>query len=352
MSDPLFFPQPSPLTLADASVIAEAELRGDGSRLICGLAPLSAAGPADISFLDNPAYLEEFVHTRAGACVVAPKYMERAPDGIALLVSRDPYRAFARIAAALFPLAMQPRSSFGDTGVSPTAIVHGEARLEPGVVVDPGAVIGPRAEVGAGTVVGANAVIGPDVRIGRQCSIGAGATVVHTLVGNRVIIHQGARIGQDGFGFAMGPKGHLKVPQIGRVIIQDDVEIGAGTAIDRGANRDTVIGEGTKIDNLVQIGHNVMVGRHCVIVAQTGISGSVTLEDFVTIGGQAGIIGHVNIGMGAQIAAASRVINSIPAGQRWGGTPAKPIRAWLREVAMVTQLAAREQAERLNADPD
>jgi UDP-3-O-[3-hydroxymyristoyl] glucosamine N-acyltransferase len=156
-----------------------------------------------------------------------------------------------------------------------------------------------------------------------------------------VIIHSGARIGQDGFGFAMGAGGHLKVPQIGRVVIQDDVEIGANTTIDRGALKDTIIGEGTKIDNLVQIGHNVIMGRHCVIVAQTGISGSTELGDFVVMGGQSGTVGHIKVGMGAHIAGASHPKNDVPAGGRYGGTPAKPLKVWARELAAVTRLAER-----------
>ncbi|MGB8711341.1 MAG: UDP-3-O-(3-hydroxymyristoyl)glucosamine N-acyltransferase, partial [Methyloceanibacter sp.] len=167
-------------------------------------------------------------------------------------------------------------------------------------------------------------------------------TLTHALIGNRVTIHAGASIGQDGFGFAMGRAGHQKVPQIGRVIIQDDVEIGANTTIDRGALRDTVIGEGTKIDNLVQIGHNVVVGRHCIIVAQTGISGSAELGDFVALGGQVGVVGHVKIGAGAQIAGSSNVRGDVPPGVRWGGTPAKPTRLWFRELTILRQLAERK----------
>jgi UDP-3-O-[3-hydroxymyristoyl] glucosamine N-acyltransferase len=187
-------------------------------------------------------------------------------------------------------------------------------------------------------VIGANAVIGKDVRIGRDCSIGAGAVVSNALIGDRVIAHQGCTIGQDGFGFVMSGAGHLKVPQVGRVIVQDDVEIGAGTTIDRGAIRDTVIGEGTKIDNLVQVGHNVSIGRHCVVVAQTGISGSSTLEDFVVLGARAGVNNNVTIGEGAQIAATSNVNGNVPPGARWGGTPAKPLKQWFREVMAVERL--------------
>ena len=215
-------------------------------------------------------------------------------------------RAFVAVARALFPHALRP-SSLAEPASVAGAHVHPSARLESGVTVDPGAVIGPRAEIGAGTVIGANAVIGSEVRIGRDCSIGAGTVITDALIGDRVIIHPGCKIGQDGFGYVMGAAGHLKMPQVGRVIIQDDVEIGAGTTIDRGAIRDTVIGEGTKIDNLVQVGHNVSIGRHCMLVAQVGISGSSTLEDFVVLGARVGVNNKVTIGEGAQIAATSNV---------------------------------------------
>ena len=344
MNEPVFFRRAPAPTLAQ--IIAETGARApegtDLSQVIEGLGPLDTAGPGELSFLDNPKYVEQLASTRATAIFIGERYAARTPQGVIALVAADPYRAFARIAGVLFPEALRPGSFFGASGVSPMSFVHPEARLEPGVIVDPGAVIGPRAAVGAGTVIGPHAVIGPDVRIGRDCAVGAGAAVQHTLIGDRVILHPGVRIGQDGFGFAMGPKGHVKVPQIGRVIIQNDVEIGANTTVDRGANRDTVIGEGTKIDNLVQIAHNVTIGRHCVIVSHVGISGSTTLGDFVVIAGQAGLTGHLKIGMGVQIAAQSGVMSDVPAGQKWGGSPAQPMREWLKSIVLLQKLGKKD----------
>lgn len=348
MSNPSFFPKPTPVALADLAAATGATLSEPafGARTVHAIAPLEGAGEGDLAFLDNPAYAKHAAATGATACFVSPKYRESLPTGCAALVSSDPYRAFAKAAAMLFPTSARPQSVFGSTGISPGSHVHPEARLEPGVVVDPGAVIGPGAEIGRGTLIGAHAVIGPEVRIGRDCAIGAHATITHALIGNRVIIHPGAQIGQDGFGFAMGPAGHLKVPQIGRVILQDDVDIGANTTIDRGANRDTVVGEGTKIDNLVQIGHNVVIGRHCVIVGQAGVSGSSVLEDYVVLAGQAGIAGHLRLGMAAQIGAKSGVMTDVPAGAKFLGAPAKPARQFFREVAAVAKLLQKGESDK------
>ena len=252
------------------------------------------------------------------------------------LISKDPYRSFAKSLELFFPDAGFPKVAGTGAPIDPSA------RIEEGAVIEAGAIVGPEAQIGRGTRIAAGAVVGFRVAIGRDCFVGPGASITHALIGNRVIIHAGARIGQDGFGFAMGPGGHYKVRQIGRVIVQDDVEIGANTCIDRGALKDTVIGEGSKIDNLVQIAHNVVIGRHCVIAAQTGISGSTVLEDFVAMGGQCGTVGHIRIGMGAQIAAQSGVHCDIPRGQVWGGYPAKPIMSWKREAAMLKRLARRK----------
>ena len=342
-----FFPPSSAPTLAEVANWCGATLAdgADAGRVVRDVAALDQAGPGDLTFLDNPRYLDALRLTRAAAALVAPRHSSAAPATCAALIVREPYRAMALVMTKLYPSAVKPGSAFGETGISSAASVHSSARLETGVIVDPGAVIGPGAEIGSGTVVGANAVIGPEVRIGRDGSVGASTTIGAALIGDRVIIHPGAHIGQDGFGFALGSGGHLKVPQIGRVIIQDDVEIGAGVTIDRGANRDTVIGEGAKIDNLVQIGHNVVIGRHAVLVAQSGVSGSSAIGDFVALGGQAGIAGHLTIGPGAQVAAAAGVMTDVPAGERWAGAPAKPVREFFREVAAIKRLAADGRGE-------
>lgn len=344
MSSLDFFPAGPGLSLADLADATGARLPSglSGDVRVFRVAPVEAAGAGDLTFLENTAYAKFAGGTGATACFISERQASLLPASCTALVSGEPYRAFARAAGLLFPSAAKPQSIFGMAGIAPGAFIHPEARLESGVTVDPGAVIGPGAEIGRGTVICAQAIIGPGVRIGRDGAVGAGATVTHALIGNRVILHPGVRIGQDGFGFAMGARGHLKVPQVGRVIIQDDVEIGANSTVDRGANRDTVIGEGTKIDNLVQIGHNVQIGRHCVLVGQVGVSGSSVLEDYVVLGGQAGIAGHLRIGMGAQVGAKSGVMGDLAAGGKYLGAPAKPARSFFREVAVLAKLAQKD----------
>jgi len=351
MSEPVFLRYARGLTLEEVAKLTGADQPPASARVrrIVNVAALDRATPSELSFLDNKNYAPVAAVTHAGACLTTAALAKELPAHVTALFVREPYRAFVQVARALFPQALRPSSLYeadDAAGVHAGAHVHASARLEDGVTVDPGAVVGPRAEIGAGTVIAANAVIGPEVRIGRDCAIGAGAAITNALIGDRVIIHPGCKIGQDGFGFVMGGKGHLKVPQIGRVIIQDDVEIGAGSTIDRGAIRDTVIGEGTKIDNLVQVGHNVSIGRHCVLVAQTGISGSSALEDFVVLGARVGLNNNVTIGEGAHIAATSIVHGDVPPGARWGGMPAKPVRQWFREMMILEQLARREMRSR------
>lgn len=347
MQHPGFFDRAGPFGLATVASRIGAELQagGDGDREIEDVRPLADAGPRHLSFIDNRRYVAQLASTRAEAIITPPPLLSRLPAGSVALVMKAPYRGFALALQLFYPDAMRPKAARSSIGEADFCNVHPTARLEEGVQVEPGAVIGREAQVGRGTIVAAGALVGYRVTIGRDCYIGPGATVTHALVGNGVMIHAGVRIGQDGFGFAMGPDGHIKVPQIGRVIIQDAVEIGANSAVDRGALKDTIIGEGTKIDNLVQIGHNVVMGRGCVIVGQTGISGSVELGDFVVMGGQSGAVGHVKVGSGAQIAGGSHVKDDVPPGARMGGTPARPFREWAREIAAIRRMARKEAVE-------
>jgi len=338
MADSRFFDRSGPFTLAALALRCGAELAdgGDPDFLAVDVAPLDAAGPDQMTFLDNKKYVDAFSQSRAGACIVHPSLAHRAPPGMFLLLSPDPYRSYAQAARAFYPL---PKPA---PGVAPQASVDPSAVLGEGVRVEPGAVIGARADIGSGSWIGPNVVIGEGVVLGEDCVIAAAASISHAIIGKRASIYAGVRIGQDGFGFAMGPQGHLKVPQLGRVIIHDDVEIGANTTIDRGAGPDTVIGAGSKIDNLVQIGHNVQLGRGCVIVAQAGISGSTHLGDFVIVAGQAGITGHLRIGSGAQIAAQSGVMRDIEPGGKVGGSPAMPFTEWLRQAAALNQMVRKK----------
>jgi len=287
MSEPVFFPPADGISLADIVACTGAEVRDsdDLSVIVRGAAPLGEAGPTELTFLDTSENAGFLITSRALACFVTRALAPRLPLAIVALVMEDPARGYALALQRMFPQAVEPKSLLGTAGINPGASIHSEARLEKGVIVDPGAVIGPRAEIGSGSIIGANSVIGSDVRIGRNCLIAPQVTISHALIGNKVIVHPGARIGQSGMdfgrsGIATALPLPLTAPKIGRVIIQDGVEVGANATIDRGAVGDTVIGEETRIGNLARIAQNVAIGRHCVIPAQTGFSAGARLEDF------------------------------------------------------------------------
>jgi UDP-3-O-[3-hydroxymyristoyl] glucosamine N-acyltransferase len=337
MADRRFFSYGGPFRLAQIAEMTGAILRNSANptREISDVAALDLAETGEISFIENRRYATALESTRATACFISEALISRAPENLALLVTERPRRSFARLSRLFYP------DETARPGIHVGAVIAGTARLGRDCQVDAGAVIGDNVEIGEGGWIGANAVIGDAVTIDAGTRVGANASLSHCDIGARCFIYPGARIGQPGFGFEADEQGPLKMPQLGRVIIGDDVEVGANTTIDRGAGPDTVIGQGTMIDNLVQIGHNVEIGKGCVIVAQVGIAGSSKLGDYVVLAGQVGVAGHLTLGSGAQVAAQSGVNRSIPPGERMGGSPAVPIRDFRRQVAAVKGLGRR-----------
>ncbi|HLX17546.1 MAG TPA: UDP-3-O-(3-hydroxymyristoyl)glucosamine N-acyltransferase [Bradyrhizobium sp.] len=330
--NPRFFSRSGPYPLAVVAGAAHG-IAEELDLLLEGVAPLQTAGPNEVSFLDNRHYASALDQTLAGAVIVHPDLAARVPKATAAILTTEPYAGWARVAALFHPAP--PVSP----GIHPSAIVAGGAIVDPSVEVGPLTVIETGADIGPGCRIGACVVIGNGVVIGRDCRIGPHVSLSYALLGARVYVYPGARIGQEGFGFASTKDGFLSVPQLGRVILEDDVEVGANTTIDRGSSRDTVIGAGSRLDNLVQIGHNVILGRCCVIVAQVGISGSTVLEDFVRVGGQAAMAGHLRIGQGAEIGAQAGVISDVASGAKMLGSPAQPIRDFFRQIATLKKMA-------------
>lgn len=327
--DPRFFESLPALTVADLASRIGGEVSRGGDRTVSAVAPLAGAGPGDLAFLGDRRFLDSLSVTAAGCVVVPASAVDRTPPGAAVIVSREPLASWARASLLLH------RAVPLDTPVSAA-----DAAEDDSVVVEPGVVIGSGVRIGRGSRIGANTVIGPGVQIGRDCVVGPNVTIGFALIGDRVKLYAGVRIGEAGFGAAGSAAGPVDVPQLGRVILQDGVTVGANTCIDRGAYDDTVVGENTKIDNLVMIAHNCVIGRNCLIAGHAGISGSVTVGDNVIFGGKAGVGDHIRIGEGARVAAGAGVLSDIPAGETWSGYPAKPLRQFLRETVWVSKQAS------------
>ncbi|HYC99298.1 UDP-3-O-(3-hydroxymyristoyl)glucosamine N-acyltransferase [Brevundimonas sp.] len=327
--DARFFEQLPALTVGDLAGRIGAEVMRGGDREVSAVAPLGTAGEGDVAFLGDRRFLAALADTRAACVIVPASAVDSAPSGAAVIVSGEAQAAWAR-ASLLFhrPIALI-------RSVAPEEAVEDDT-----VVLEPGVVLGSGVRIGRGTRIGANTVVGPGVQIGRDCVIGSNVTLGFTLIGDRVRLLSGARIGEPGFGAAGSRSGPVDVPQLGRVILQDGVSVGANTCIDRGAYDDTVIGENTKIDNLVMIGHNCVIGRNCLMAANTGLSGSVTVGDGVMFGGKAGVGDHLVIGDGARVAAGAGVLQDIPPGETWSGYPAKPLRQFLREAVWLAKQAS------------
>lgn len=335
MADPKFYDNAGPFSLARVVELTGGVTSGAGGLQIADVASLDGAGPRHLSYCDSVKFKSAFERTLASVVLVGAALAPSAPADVCVVVCDQPALAFAKVATALYPSCglIWPEDK------PPVHAIAPSARVGEGTVVAPGAFIGEGVEIGNDCIIGPGAVIGRGVQIGHKTRIAAHVSITHALVGDRCIIHAGTRIGQDGFGFVSGAHGHFKIPQLGRVIIQDDVEVGANAAVDRGALGDTVIGEGTKIDNLVQIGHNTRIGRRAIIVAQVGFSGSCEVGDYAVLGGQVGVADHLKIGAGAYVAAKAGVTRSLEGGKVFGGFPAKPVEQWRREVGALSRLA-------------
>jgi UDP-3-O-[3-hydroxymyristoyl] glucosamine N-acyltransferase len=325
---------PPCLTAQAVADLVGGRLRGDGATPLSSVGPLDRAGPETLSFLVSPKFLPYFRSSSAGAVLITEALADEAAGPATRIIVRDPHQALLKAVPAL-----QPRSA-AVAGIDPTARLGEGVALGEAVSIGVGAIVGRRVRLGARTRVGPGAVIEDDVVIGDDCLIGV-RVVCHsgTRIGDRVILKAGAVIGGEGFGYASTADGHMRIQHVGSCILEDEVEIGSNTCVDRGSVDDTVIGRGTKIDNLVQIAHNVRIGAHCLIMAGSGIAGSVRIGAGVVVAGAVGIANGVQIGAGARIAAKSGVFGDIPGGETWGGYPARPHRTFLRAQAALHRLA-------------
>ena len=337
MPDQRFFHHHEAISLVDALKMADAKLSATAQSNDPVLSRVAAIGDEDSSgavvFAEKPGAVASLAGGAFGLCL-ATEEAAAAYDGEGLVaICTNPRLGFARIAAKLH----------SERSLDPEGGVHGTAKIGAGVTVHKTATIGQSASIGDRSIIGPGAVIGPGVDIGADSVIGANASVSCAVIGARANIKPGACLGQSGFGFVETAEGAVTMPQLGRLLIGADVEIGANTTVDRGALGDTKIGDGSKIDNLVQIGHNVVLGRGCIMAAQVGVSGSTVFGDGVIVGGKAGFADHLKIGDGAMIAAGSGVMHNVPAGEKWGGRPAQPMRQWFREVATLSRLAKKKK---------
>jgi UDP-3-O-[3-hydroxymyristoyl] glucosamine N-acyltransferase len=338
-----FFKAGKSLTISEIAALSQAVYSGlNVTALSSSVSAIYNARSGDITFVSGSKHKGDLAKLHRVFVFCTPNLAALVSDTCFALVCENPAVAFNRVARALYPESIRSPLFDGCIQNASGAYVHPSAKLEDGVFLSPGCVIGANVEIGRGSRIGPGATIAAHSTIGRDCDVGSHVAVQCALIGDRVIIGPGAIIGHDGFGFVPGPSGLEKVPQLGRVIIQNNVEIGANTCIDRGSLDDTVIGEGTKIDNMVQIAHNVRIGRNCAIAAHAGISGSVTIGNSVMIGGGAGIADHITIADNAMIAATSGVMSDVPSGARYGGAPAKPLREFFREIASLRALAAKD----------
>lgn len=332
MPDNRFFETLAPVTVAEIAERVGGQVVRGGDRRIAAVAPLTTARDTELAFLSDRKLADRLTTTGAGCVIVAGAFVDKVPAHIAVIESGEAQAAWARASLLLHRLHRL------DQAADPAQVVEDDT-----VLLAPGVVIGAGARIGRGSEIGANTVIGPGVQIGRDCVVGANVSLSFCLIGDRVRIMSGARIGEAGFGAAASRTGPVDIPQLGRVILQDNVTVGANTCIDRGAYDDTVVGENTKIDNMVQIAHNCVVGRNCLMAAHSGISGSVTVGDNVMFGGQSGVGDHITIGQGARIAAGAGVLADVPAGETWSGYPAKPLRQSLREAVWLAKQAGQKK---------